>query len=188
MFYCFNFKNFFKKLVMTIIVIGALAAIVRYIILPSIFIRKYGELVEKYSAEYDLDENLVYAVIFVESNFDESAVSVKDAKGLMQITDRTGTWGAEEIGIEGFSPEMLFEPEINIHIGCWYLNVLSKQYDFEIETALAAYNAGSGNVSGWLEDGEYSSDLRTLHTIPFEETQKYVMKVTAIKKVYDYIY
>ena len=78
-------------------------------------------------------------------------------------------------------------PEINILIGCWYLNKLINQYD-NVETALAAYNAGSGNVSRWLADDEYSSDGIRLDYIPYKKTRNYVKKVQQAKKIYEYLY
>ena len=64
---------------------------------------KYNEYVDKYSEEYDLDPLLVLAVIKTESNFDKDAVSKKEAKGLMQIMDKTGEWAAKEIGMNYFT-------------------------------------------------------------------------------------
>ena len=66
----------------------------------------------------------------------------------MQITDKTGQWAAKELGIKDYSDEKLYDPEINIQIGCWYINKLLNQFE-DVETSLAAYNAGSGNVSKW---------------------------------------
>ena len=56
------------------------------------------------------------------------------------------------------------------------------------QTALAAYNAGSGNVSKWLQDSNYSDDGKTLKDIPYEETKKYVKKVMIVQKIYQWIY
>ncbi|MCI8342033.1 MAG: lytic transglycosylase domain-containing protein [Firmicutes bacterium] len=188
MFYCLDLKKMLNRLMTVIFVLSIVAVSARYFVLPRIFGRGNRELVEKYAKEYELEESVVYAVIYAESGFDSNALSPKGAKGLMQITDRTGEWGAEETGIENFETNMLFDPETNIHIGCWYLSVLLKQYDYKLDTALAAYNAGSGNVSRWLYDVEYSSDLMTLDKIPFEETRKYILKVNAVKKIYDFLY
>ncbi len=187
MFYFFNLKKLRSifKIFLVLIVLGFLA---RYFVMSFIFEKPFNSFVEKYSQEFSLDEHLVYSVMFNESRFDKNALSYKNAKGLMQITDRTGIWGAEVNKIENFETSFLFDPEINIKIGCWYLSALIKQYDGEIDTAVAAYNAGSGNVSGWLKNEEYSADLKTLEKIPFEETEKYVQKVKIVKKIYDFLY
>lgn len=149
---------------------------------------KYSEYVEKYSSEYKLDKNLVYSVIKAESGFDPKAVSASDAIGLMQILESTGKWAAEKIKIKDFESSMLLEPKTNIQIGCWYLAKLLNQYDQNIDLALAAYNAGSGNVSKWLKDTGFSKDGKTLDNIPFEETREYVNKINKYKKVYKKLY
>ena len=159
----------------------------RYVALPRIFPRAYASYVEEYAAKYGLEEALVYAVIFAESRADEQALSHKNAMGLMQITGPTGAGGAEILEMEGFTIEDLFEPETNIHIGCWYLRQLLNQFGNET-TALAAYNAGSGNVAKWLSDPAYSSDGVSLKAIPFAQTEQYVKKVALYKRVYRFLY
>lgn len=123
-----------------------------------------------------IEPALISAVINVESKFKENANSHKDARGLMQITPDTGKWIAEKMGIESFTPERLYEPELNIKMGSWYLKYLIDYYG-NIDTALAAYNAGLGNVDNWLKNEKYSHDAKTLYHIPFSETKNYVKKV-----------
>lgn len=178
-----------KRIVDATLLLAIAALFFRYVIMPRVlFPIKYTEIVEKYSREYGVDKNLVYAVIRAESSFRKEAVSHKNAVGLMQISESTAKWGAAEIPIEGFTLEMLAEPAVNIEIGCWYLAKLISQYDGNCETALAAYNGGSGNVGKWLSNEKYSKDGESLHYIPFEETKKYVKKVLALKKIYDTLY
>jgi soluble lytic murein transglycosylase len=102
----------------------------------------------------------------------------------MQIMDSTGEWAAEKIKIKDFESSMLLKPEANIRIGCWYISKLINQYDQNVELALSAYNAGSGNVAKWLNDTDISSNGKTLDRIPFKETEDYVKKI----KRYNYIY
>ena len=170
-------------LVFAFIVIAIACASIPIYICP----KKYNEYVEKYSKEYDLNENLVYAVIRAESNFDYEATSRKYAKGLMQITDATGLWAMQEMGLNDITPEKLYDPETNIMIGCWYLRKLTDQFN-NTDTALAAYNAGSGNVSKWLNDENYSKDGVTLYKIPYGETDKYTKKIVIFKFLYDFFY
>lgn len=186
MFFCFSLKKLWK-LCGYILTIGLVFVLIRIVVLPQIFERPYSEVVEKHAQMYNVDENLIYSVMFTESGFDEKALSPKGAKGLMQIMDITGGWGGEYLKIENYSPEMLFDADVNIQIGTWYLGYLINQYKNE-ETALAAYNAGSGNVSKWLSNTQYSSDGKTLDEIPFAETNKYVKKVYYVKIIYDFLY
>lgn len=178
-----------KRTVIAVILLFFAALVLRYYVIPQYILPlKYSVYVEKYSEKYNIDKYLIYAVIHSESSFESEAISHKDAKGLMQITPDTGKWAAEIIGIKDFEEKDLYDPETNIMIGCWYLSRLMKQFNGEEATALAAYNAGSGKVSGWLSDEKYSSDGRTLDTIPYEETLKYVKKVSFIYRLYELVY
>lgn len=152
-----------------------------------IYTIKYRDEIEKYAKEYSIDPLLVSAIISVESKYKKDAISYKGALGLMQILPTTGKWAAEEIGIKNYNDDMLFDEDINIKIGCWYLNKLKKQFD-SIELVIAAYNGGSGNVAKWLKCEEYSDDNITLKKIPFKETEDYVRKVMRNYKIYTYIY
>lgn len=147
--------------------------------------RKYSVYVQKYSEQYDLDENLVYSIIKAESKFDEKAISPRDARGLMQIAQVTREWAIEELELNDDID--IYDPETNIRIGCWYLNTLYKEFE-EMDLVIAAYNGGSGNVKKWLTDEEYSRDGKSLHSIPFSETEKYVIKVKKYYEQYNVLY
>lgn len=148
---------------------------------------RYTETVRAVSEEFGVDPYLVCAMIFCESSFRADAESPAGALGLMQIMPSTGEWIAGKLDIEGYSSEMLLEPELNVRIGAWYLSFLLKRYDGVRENALAAYNAGHGNVDSWLSDSEYSSEGR-LTEIPFAETAEYVRRVTTAYEKYRSLY
>lgn len=148
---------------------------------------EYEQYVEKYSGEYDLDKYLVYAVILTESKFDENAVSEAGAVGLMQIMEETAAY-CNEKGKMGYSvPENLKDPETNIHIGCYYLSELIKEFK-STELALTSYNGGPGNVARWLENEEFSDGEGGLDITPYKETNDYVKKVLKSYKRYKSIY
>lgn len=157
-------------------------------VLKKLYPITYSEYVDKYSSEYNIDKNLVFSIIKAESSFNSKAVSPRDAKGLMQIMDSTGQWAAEKIRIQNYETSMLFQPDTNIRIGCWYIARLLKQYNQDTELALAAYNAGSGNVSEWLNDVSISSDGKTLDRIPFEETKNYISRIKKFNNMYKKLY
>ena len=146
---------------------------------------EYGAEVAKYARENDLPEYLVAAVINAESGFDKYASS-HVAKGLMQVTDETAKWICTKIEIPYYDG-ITFDAETNIRIGCWYLKFLIDKYE-NLDTALAAYNAGLGNVNKWLSQREYSSDRRTLKKIPFPETEKYILRVRRMMGIYQKAY
>ena len=144
----------------------------------------YSEYIMKYSHKNNLDECLVMAVIKVESNYVPEAQS-DYAYGLMQLTEETAEWNAKKMGLKDYDWHV---PETNIRIGSYYLKSLIDKYH-NVDTALAAYNAGGGNVDSWLKDSRYSKDGETLNHIPFPETRHYVRKVNenwdSYKKLYN---
>lgn len=152
-----------------------------------IYPNKYGTYIKQYSEKYDLDPYLVQAIIKAESNFKSDAISRKNARGLMQISEITGGWGAETLQIKNYSNELLFDVETNISIGCWYLSVLYTEFG-DTDLVIAAYNAGSGNVSRWLRNNELSTDGKSLNKIPFKETEQYLSRVKNNYKIYKVLY
>ena len=154
----------------------------------TVFPLKYKEFVFRYSMENRLDPYLVFAIIKVESSFNPQAISSKKARGLMQLTEKTAVWGANVMSIEDFTIEKLYDPEINIRIGCWYLNRLMKEFDNDTDLVITAYNGGSGNVSEWLKDRNYSISGKNLDRIPFKETESYLKKVKNCHEVYKKLY
>ena len=149
---------------------------------------KYEANIVKYSQRYEVDPCLIAAVIKAESNFDGNAVSNRGAYGLMQIMPDTGIWIANNMELKDFKVEKLYDSEINIAMGCWYINNLNTEFDGNINLVLAAYNGGRGNVQKWLKDEKYSDDGKKLNNIPFEETDKYVKKVKTNYNIYLKLY
>lgn len=186
-------KKGIKRLVnlLEIILFGFLIYYLFYInidIKKARFPIKYEEVVTKYAKEYDLDPFMIYSIIKVESSFDERAESNKGAKGLMQITSSTGEWIAEKLNIEGFKSDDLFTPEINIRLGTWYFGYLTEKFDGNINLAIAAYNAGPGNVQNWLNNKETSKSGNELNKIPYKETENHIKKFNNAYEQYKEIY
>lgn len=157
-------------------------------ILLKIYPLKYSEYINTYSNQYALDPLFVAAVIKAESNFQPDAKSNKDARGLMQITDDTGKWIAEQMNIKDFQSSQLHDAETNIKMGCWYLDNLAQEFNGNKELILAAYNGGRGNVKNWLQNSNNTSDGVTLKYIPFKETDKYIKRVKVNYNIYKYLY
>ena len=149
---------------------------------------KYEEIIIENAKKNRLEPKLVASVINVESSFREGVVSNKGAVGLMQIMPDTAKWLLEsKMDIEYDKSvkmeELLKEPNLNIKIGCFYLNYLNEKFK-DIQTVLFAYNAGEGNVISWLRDKKYSCDGKKLSTSPFPEANNYVKKVNNNLKIY----
>lgn len=150
---------------------------------------EYKELVNKYSAEYNVSDELIYAVIKTESNFNPNAESAVGAIGLMQIMPYTFEWLQTYYdGEVTLDTDCLYDPETSIKYGTRFLAFLLDRYQNCEETAVAAYNAGYGAVDEWLADESCSSDGVTLDYIPFDETRYYVQKVETAKENYKDVY
>jgi soluble lytic murein transglycosylase len=137
----------------------------------------FEEYVDKYSAEYNVPKYIIFAVIDVESDFKPYYTSEAGARGLMQMIPDTFEWltSAEHLG-EDLSPDELYEPEVNIKYGTYYLSYLFEKFH-DWDAVFAAYNAGEGNVSKWLKDDEYTDKNGKLTHIPFKETRAHVKKI-----------
>lgn len=171
-----------KKNILIICLILVLIFIASIVMFFLAFPIKYIDLVEKYSAKYNLDARLVLSVINVESSFDKTANSSAGALGLMQLLPSTATEIAHKLSVSDFTSDMLFEPETNINFGCFYIRYLLNLFNNDQTKALCAYNAGYNNVLNWLDE---NGDL---NEIPFKETKNYVNKINSNLKVYKCIY
>ena len=152
---------------------------------------KYEQFVESYAKHNNLDKYMVYAVIKAESNFNDKAESSKGAKGLMQLMDETAKDVAKKIDYMEISEEdveqKLLDPQFNIMLGTKYLALLKNKYN-NMNLALVAYNAGSGNVDKWIEQGLLKEDGSNLENIPFKETNNYVRKILNNYEIYKDLY
>ena len=179
-----------RKIFLIFVLIIATVTIILKFVSPQIEMKRYpiafsGE-VSSAAKEFDLPEELIYAVILTESSFDPNAISRANAKGLMQLTDDSNEWTALILR-EKPEIERIFEPKMNIRRGCCLLSYLIKEFG-NVETALAAYNAGIGRVKSWLQMEEYSKDGIALDKIPISETQNYVKKVIKSRDKYRKLY
>lgn len=150
----------------------------------------YSEYVSEYSEDYNVDENLVYAVIHTESHFNNDGKSGAGAMGLMQITPECFDFLKKNIPDDktDYDTDSLYDPEINIKFGTYFLSYLLDKYNNVEKTALAGYNAGFGIVDQWLGDQNCSKDGKNLDVIPYPETADYVVKVASAKKMYENLY
>jgi soluble lytic murein transglycosylase len=136
---------------------------------------EYEHIVRGHAGQYDLDAALLAAVIYRESKFDPYARSASGAIGLMQLLPETAEGIAQFTGGSRFEVDDLYDPEINVRYGSFYLRRLLLKYEDE-RLALAAYNAGQANVDGWIADGR--------EEIPFPETREFVDNVLEARDVY----
>ncbi|BBH21257.1 hypothetical protein Back11_26020 [Paenibacillus baekrokdamisoli] len=133
----------------------------------------YDTYINQAANKYGVDPTLIKAVIDTESSFNTNSVSSAGAKGLMQLMDGT----ARGLGVTNS-----FDPQQNIDGGTRFLSYLLRKYDGNVETALAAYNAGPGRVdrTGIQNDADLADKLQLLP----KETQKYMGKVLHKQALY----
>ena len=159
-------------------------------ILKMIYPKPYKEIVSTYAEKYNVEEDLIFAVMKAESNFDENAVSHKSAIGLMQIMEETADDIATTYGIDIDNDnikESVANVENNINIGTKYLEVLLDKYGNK-ELAVAAYNAGIGTVDNWISKDIIKEDGSDIENIPYKETNNYVRKILRNYEIYQSIY
>jgi soluble lytic murein transglycosylase len=139
---------------------------------------RHDDIIRQQARDKDLDPALIAAVIYAESRFTD-ATSEAGARGLMQVTPQTAAVIARRSGGTQFTEADLATPQINIAYGSFHLRWLLERYDGEAALAVAAYNAGEGNVDRWIREGRAEGAA-----IPFPETRAYVAKVLDAREAY----
>lgn len=174
-----------KKTIFRIFLMIIILAVVLITSIYLLFPIKYKDLVEKFSKEYSLDKRMVFSVIKIESNFKKESLSKAGAIGLMQLLPSTASDMAKRLNIgENYD---LYDEEINIRLGCYYLSYLLDYYDGNIINSLCAYNWGLSNVNNWIEKGNFESS-GTITNIPINETKNYIKKYKFNYFIYDLFY
>lgn len=146
---------------------GSAPAAVQRRLLSSTNLARFEATIRKHANTHGVDVNLVKAVMAAESGFNSTAISPKNAMGLMQVIPPT----AARYGV---SADQLMNPERNIYAGVRYLRDLSRMFQGRPDLIIAAYNAGEGAV--------YKYNRRIP---PYAETQNYVRKVMQYYQVYN---
>ncbi len=150
--------------------------------------RGYHDTVEKWANIENVNPFLIYSVIREESHFNPFALSVSDARGLMQIIPPTGKWIAEKTNPRNFDVGKMWDEETNIRMGSWYLRFLLDYFDGVEMLATAGYNAGQGAVGKWANKYDEKEADFFIENIPYEQTREYVKKVLRDYVIYHQIY
>lgn len=149
---------------------------------------RYESYVEVYASQYNVPEYVVYALINTESGFNASLESPTGERGLMQMSPELFALISSEQHLdEKIDADALFDPEISIRYGVYYLRYLFNEFQ-SWSTAIAAYDAGESTVKEWLDNIKYSSDRKNLTSIPEKETAAYVKKVNGAISYYKTTY
>ena len=138
---------------------------------------QHAEIIEKEAQAFSLDPRLVRSLVLTESSGKSNSVSHKNAIGLMQLTPGTAKELALKLEMKCNLPDDLFRPEVNIHLGCYYLHKLLRKFRGDLVLTLAAYNTGPNRVTKWCDKSRRESSWRTIYQNGSRETKTYVYKV-----------
>lgn len=184
-----SFLRWYRALPLTVVLIFGLVSFV-FAFAPSLLFKsmyplRYEDEITASAASHGVDPYLVAAVIRSESSWDPEASSHQGARGLMQLMPETAQDMVAKGLVDGkrYSYENLEDPAINIEYGCAYLSYLLTYFNGATDRAIAAYNAGMGNVDGWAKQ-----DKLLHNAITFPETQAYLVRVNMAKARYQELY
>lgn len=184
-----SFLRWYRVLPLTVVLIFGLVsfafAFAPSFLFKSMYPLRYENEITASAATHGVDPYLVAAVIRSESSWDPEASSHQGARGLMQLMPETAQDMVAKGLVDGkrYSYENLEDPTVNIEYGCAYLSYLLTYFNGATDRAIAAYNAGMGNVDGWAKQ-----DKLLHNAITFPETQAYLVRVNMAKDRYQELY
>lgn len=184
-----SFLRWYRVFPLTVVLIFGLVsfafAFAPSLLFKSMYPLRYEDEITASAATHGVDPYLVAAVIRSESSWDPEASSHQGARGLMQLMPETAQDMVSKGLVDGrrYSYEYLEDPAINIEYGCAYLSYLLTYFNGATDRAIAAYNAGMGNVDGWAKQ-----DKLLHNAITFPETQAYLVRVNMAKARYQELY
>ena len=183
-------KKILKRILQIIIVVASICIVVLWIFRNVVYPRKYKDIVEQASSIYNVDPNLVYAIIRQESKFNSDATSHSGAKGLMQLMDATAYDMARKIDSIDQKSYDIYDPHTNIFLGTRYISYLINYFKGNYYIAVVAYNAGMGNAKAWLdkEYEEYETFSDIYECIKYSETRNYLNSVIKNYNYYTMLY
>ena len=184
-----SFLRWYRVFPLTVVLIFGLVsfafAFAPSLLFKSMYPLRYEDEITASAATHGVDPYLVAAVIRSESSWDPEASSHQGARGPMQLMPETAQDMVAKGLVDGkrYSYENLEDPTVNIEYGCAYLSYLLTYFNGATDRAIAAYNAGMGNVDGWAKQ-----DKLLHNAITFPETQAYLVRVNMAKARYQELY
>ena len=148
----------------------------------------YADLLQKHTTEYEIDPLFVAAMIREESRYNADIVSYAGAVGLMQIMPATGRELAGRLKIPRFSKKMLYNPDINIQMGSWYMKSLMNQFDNNHALVAGAYNGGPGRMRRWIAAKQIPDLDEFIEDIGIDQTRRHIKKVIDSYTIYKQLY
>lgn len=148
----------------------------------------YRTLITEEARARGIEPATAAALIRQESMFEVRATSPAGARGLMQIMPPTGRHLAAAVALEPWDAELLYHPEINVHLGTRYLAQHMATYAGSLPAVFSAYNAGTHRIDAWRAFREFGDEELFTERIPFAETRGYVRILTRNQAVYRGLY
>ncbi|NNE97450.1 MAG: transglycosylase SLT domain-containing protein [Pyrinomonadaceae bacterium] len=156
--------------------------------LELLFPKPYEEPLVKYGKEKEVDPRLVLSIMRQESRFQADVKSVAAARGLMQFISTTANKMAEEMEVDGFKQDDLYDPPVAIRFGSHYIKNIFEIFPNQPAAVAASYNAGEDRMARWFERSETDDPDRYVCEVVFTQTKDYVYKVMANYRVYQMLY
>ena len=148
----------------------------------------YRAEMERQARENGLDPLFVAALVRQESEFNPKAVSTSNARGLAQIMPATGLDLSRRLKLKPYTTARLFQPQISLRLGTYYLKTIADRFNGRWEAVLAAYNAGPSRVSTWSTWAEFREPSEFIETVPFAQTRDYVQIILRNADIYHRVY
>jgi soluble lytic murein transglycosylase len=148
----------------------------------------FRSMIEPEAQRLELDPYLVAGLIRQESAFSPTVTSSAGAIGLMQVMPETGGMLAGDVGLRDYDPELLRQPDVNVHLGTRYLSTMLERYDGVLPLVLSAYNAGPTRAARWRSLPEARDPELFIERVPYRETRDYIRHVLTNRAIYRALY
>ena len=178
-----------RRYLLSCVFILAVMSIAGWYFFSDYWVHRFDEVITRQARIFNIDETLIWALIYEETYFRTTAVGKDGEIGLMQVTPLVAREWAKETGLTEFERQaaesvgsLLQNPERNVHIGSWYLEKLRTSYrgrPAETAMTLAAYNAGQSRVDEWTRGANAAtmSESEFISRIGIESTRNYVTSI-----------
>jgi peptidoglycan lytic transglycosylase len=151
------------------------------------FPRAYQDFIEKYQGLGENPPYYLYSIMRKESGYDPHVVSYADAIGLLQMIPATTRRVAHELGIP-YTDDLLYDPELNIEVGAWYIGRLALKFKQQIPVSAGSFNCGPRPVMRWLEQNGKRPLDEWVELVAYTQTREYMKKVTGYYARYLWLY
>lgn len=177
------------RYIISIALICTVVAVSGYFFFRDHWEHRYDELIARHARVFNIDERLLWSLIYEETWFRAWMIGVDDEVGLMQVTPTVAREWAKETGLTEFERqaadnvvELLSDPERNLQVGCWYFEKLRERYrgrPSETAMTLAAYNAGPSRVEEWTRETNANemTEAEFIDRIGIPSTKAYVLSI-----------